>query len=159
MERLARICLLCFQQKSRHVLFMGSLPDGLPESQLPRPVHGSDHEPQLVEHHRHHKIPRRMQVNAGPSPRPRCERKLSQILRQQPRGYPFRPRRRQGGGRGSRRGHCQRTHSERPVPLSLRLHAAREPERLQPQDARKPDSRRSIRQFYGHHTRAILHGK
>ena len=46
-KSLGEIRFLCLQQESCHLLLVGSLPDGLPEGQLPIRVYGCCHEPKL----------------------------------------------------------------------------------------------------------------
>ena len=46
--RLGKVCILCLQQVTCHLLFVGGLSDGFPQGQLSGRIHGGGHESKLA---------------------------------------------------------------------------------------------------------------
>ncbi len=51
--RLGKVCVLCLQQVTCHLLFVGGLSDGFPQGQLSGRIHGGGHEPKFGEYYRY----------------------------------------------------------------------------------------------------------
>ena len=54
LDGLGKVCVVCFQQVSCYLLFMGGLSDCLSESELSFRIYGGCNEPKFVEHYGYH---------------------------------------------------------------------------------------------------------
>ena len=146
---LEEVCVIRLQQEPRHVLFVGGLPDSLPQGQFPGAVHGRRHEPKLGQHHRHHQTDERVQEHRHQHPGAQCQREPPQVQRGRRREHSLRVGSRQGLGRLGRGRHREGTRGERPLQGRVRLRAARAQRRCEEEQPGEPCALGCFRLFRG----------
>ncbi len=154
--RLGEVRLLRLQQIACYVLFVGRLPDGLSQGQLPVGVHGGGVEPQPRERGSADDLHERVQAHGHQGAGTRHQRVDAHLLGQ-PRGRrALRSGCREGRRRGSRGEHHRRARCGRSVQGRVRLHRAGQLRIGQPQMPRKPRLCRGFRFDHGVPPRQVL---